>query len=88
METPESPSNFRPISLINSSLKIVSKILASQLSRVVDSLVDITQSALIKGRCILDNIATTEELIFSLQKRRLLGNVLNVDFSKAFDMVD
>ena len=36
----------------------------------------------------MDNIATAEELIFSLQKRRFPGNVLKVDFSKAFGMVD
>lgn len=29
-----------------------------------------------------------EELIFSLQKRRLEGHIVKVDFAKAFDMVD
>ena len=36
----------------------------------------------------MDNIVAAEELIFSLQKRRLPGNMLKVDFSKAFDIVD
>lgn len=54
----------------------------------MNELVDSYQSAFVKGRCILDNIATTEELIFSLHKRRLPGYILKVDFAKAFDVVD
>lgn len=45
------------------------------------------QSAFLKGRCILDNIATAEELLFGMVKRRLPGHILKVDFAKAFDMV-
>lgn len=45
-----------------------------------------------KGRCILDNIVTAEELIFCrifcLHKQRLPGHILKVDFAKAFDLVD
>lgn len=88
METPESPGDFRPISLINSSLKIISKLLGTRLSKVMNLLVDNKQSAFLKGRHILDNIATAEELIFSIHKRRLPGHILKVDFNKAFDRVD
>lgn len=87
MESPNNLADFCPISLINSSLKIISELLAMCPSRVIDSLVDKAQSAFIKGRCILDNIVTTKELIFSLQKCRIPVYVLKVDFSKAFDMV-
>lgn len=51
-------------------------------------LIDITQSAFIKGRCIIDNIVAAQELIFLIQKHRLPGRILKVDFSKAFDIVD
>lgn len=51
-------------------------------------LVDSDQSAFLKERCILDNIATAEEQIFSLHKRKLPGYILKVDFAKAFDSVD
>ncbi|XP_039123614.1 uncharacterized protein LOC120260240 [Dioscorea cayenensis subsp. rotundata] len=54
----------------------------------MDSLVDHAQSAFLKGRCILDNIAMAEETIFSIHKRRLMGHILKVDFAKAFDSVD
>lgn len=88
METPESLGNYRTINLINSSLKIISKLLALRMSKVMNSLVDNEQFAFLKGCCILDNIATTEELIFSIHKHRLPRHILKVDFSKAFDRVD
>ncbi|XP_039122027.1 uncharacterized protein LOC120258643 [Dioscorea cayenensis subsp. rotundata] len=86
--SPELVSDFRPISLINSSLKIISKVLASKLGKVIDSLIETHQSVFIAGRCILDNIVAAEETISSLQKRRIMGNIIKVDFAKAFDMVN
>lgn len=88
VDSPVGLGDYRPISLINSSLKIISKLLATRLSLHMNSLVDNEQSAFLKGRCILDNVATAEELIFSMHKRRLPGHILKVDFSKAFDLVD
>ena len=49
IDTLEPPGDFRPISLINSTQKIFSKILAMRLNTVIDALVDVTQSAYIKG---------------------------------------
>lgn len=88
VDAPEGPADFRPISLINTSFKILTKILATRLSKIIDLLVERQQSAFIKGRCIMDNIFAAEELIFSRQKRRLQGYILKVDFAKVFDMVD
>ncbi|XP_039129000.1 uncharacterized protein LOC120265177 [Dioscorea cayenensis subsp. rotundata] len=88
VESLEHPGDYRPISQINSSLKILSKILATRLGKVMDKLVDHAQSAFLKGRCILDNVATAEELIFSMKRRRLPGYILKVDFAKAFNLVD
>lgn len=88
VETPETLGDYHPINLINSTLKIISKLLASRLSKVMNLLVNAEQSVFMKGRCILDNIATAEELIFSIHKRRTSGHILKVDFAKAFDIVD
>lgn len=81
VESLENPGDYRPISLINSSLKIISKLM--------DDLVDSSQSAFLKGHCILDNVAIVEKLIFSMKKkRRIPGYILKVDFAKPFDLVD
>ena len=62
--------------------------LANKLSQVISALVDDSQSAFIKGRCIADNIIATQELLFSLQKQKMLGYAFKVDFAKAFDSLD
>ena len=55
---------------------------------MIDRLVDKSQSAFIKGRSILDNVVAAEELIFSLQKQGIVGNIMKVDFAKAFNTID
>jgi hypothetical protein len=47
--------DFRPISLIHSFAKIVSKVLALRLQPIIDGLISTSQSAFIKKRCIQDN---------------------------------
>lgn len=56
---------YRPISLINSSFKIISKILANRISTVMDFFIDNSQTAFIKGRNIFDSMVCTEEVPFS-----------------------
>lgn len=62
IDTPELLGDYWPISLINSSLKILSK-----LGKVLSHLVNFDQSAFLKGMH-LDNITNAEELIFSIHK--------------------
>ena len=54
-ETPEYAKDFRPISLVHSFGKLITKTLAIRLSRHMDHLISASQSAFIKGRCIHDN---------------------------------
>jgi hypothetical protein len=49
----EAPSEFRPISLIHSFAKLISKVLALWLAPHMDSLVSTAQSAFIKRRVLL-----------------------------------
>lgn len=56
---PNEVSNFRPISLIKSTYKIITKILATRLSLVINDLVDESRSGFIKVKCIADNIVAT-----------------------------
>jgi Reverse transcriptase (RNA-dependent DNA polymerase) len=54
---------YRPISLVDCSYKIISKILTNRLARVMDRIVDPAQAAFIKGRYILDNVPVANEII-------------------------
>lgn len=54
-EQPAGISDYRPISLMHSFGKLITKCLANRLSTVLESLVHPNQSAFIEGRTIHDN---------------------------------
>lgn len=59
-------SDFRPISLIHSIVKILSKLLSLRLSKYMDALIWESQSAFVKKRTIQDNflyMQTSPEVI-------------------------
>ncbi|GJV95839.1 hypothetical protein Tco_1547416 [Tanacetum coccineum] len=56
-------NDFRPISLIGSIYKVVTKILANRLALVIADLVSDTQSAFIAGRHILDGPFILDEIL-------------------------
>jgi hypothetical protein len=60
--------NFRPISLINCSFKIFSKVLTNRLGLISHRLISSNQSAFIKGRYILENVVVAHELVHSLHR--------------------
>lgn len=50
-----SPVNFRPISLLNCSVKWITKVLAARVQKLITVLVDSDRSGFVKKRCIADN---------------------------------
>lgn len=81
-------SDYRPISLIHSFAKLISKILANCLSSEISKLVSINQSAFIKKRCIHDNFVYVQQVIKDLHKRKVPSLFIKLDISKAFDSVN
>jgi endonuclease/exonuclease/phosphatase family metal-dependent hydrolase len=81
------PGEFKPISLIHSFVKLVSKVLAFWLSTHIDALVSNAQSAFIKRRCIQDNFLYVRNLARAYHWKRLPALLLKLDISKAFDSV-
>ncbi|GJU53564.1 putative RNA-directed DNA polymerase, eukaryota, reverse transcriptase zinc-binding domain protein [Tanacetum coccineum] len=79
--------DFRPISLIGFQYKIVAKILANRLSKVMDSIISHEQSAFISGRQILDGPLILSEVIEWYKKKKKKMLLFKVDFEKAFDSV-
>ncbi|GJT60613.1 putative RNA-directed DNA polymerase, eukaryota, reverse transcriptase zinc-binding domain protein [Tanacetum coccineum] len=63
--------DFRPISLIGFQYKIVAKILANRLSKVMDSIISHEQSAFISGHQILDGPLILSEVIEWYKKKRI-----------------
>jgi Reverse transcriptase (RNA-dependent DNA polymerase) len=78
---------YKPISLVDCSYKIISKILTNRLARVLDKIVDPAQVAFIKSRYILDNVLVANEIIHYAKLHKQKGIVLKVDLEKAYDRV-
>lgn len=81
-------SDFRPISLINSCMKLCTKMMANRLRKVLPDLVAEVQTAFIGGRQITDGIMIAREIVHSLKRRQCEGLILKLDFEKAFDSVE
>ncbi|GKC45535.1 putative RNA-directed DNA polymerase, eukaryota, reverse transcriptase zinc-binding domain protein [Tanacetum coccineum] len=79
--------DYRPISLIGFQYKIIAKILANRLSKVINSIISQEQSAFISGRQILDGPLILSEIIdwYKIRNKKLL--LFKVDFEKDFDSV-
>jgi hypothetical protein len=55
VEGADQVKDFRPISLVHSFAKLVTKVLANRLAKKLNEIVSPNQSAVIKGRFIQDN---------------------------------
>jgi len=82
---PSSFARFRPISLCNSSYKILSKVIASRLKPFLPSLISENQGGFLANRHISDTILLVQEAIHSSQSRNEKGFVLKLDLANAFD---
>lgn len=80
--------NYRPISLLNVDYKILTKILANRMKRVIGEIVQTTQSYSIPGRDIADTIGTVRDVIEYMKRDKKGGVVLGIDWEKAFDRVE
>ncbi|KAL4318179.1 hypothetical protein GQ457_18G008490 [Hibiscus cannabinus] len=87
-KSPVSMGDYRPISLVGSIYKLLSKVLANRLKSVSEDLIGETQFAFCLGKQILDCSLISNELIDYTRKRGLQGIVFKADFRKAYDTVD
>nr|GEZ36727.1 putative RNA-directed DNA polymerase, eukaryota, reverse transcriptase zinc-binding domain protein [Tanacetum cinerariifolium] len=78
--------DYRPISLIGSMYKIISKILANCLM-VLGGLVNEIQSAFVADKQILDGPFILNELVQWCKKKKKQSLVFKVDFEKEYDSV-
>ncbi|GKA92962.1 putative RNA-directed DNA polymerase, eukaryota, reverse transcriptase zinc-binding domain protein [Tanacetum coccineum] len=80
-------TDFRPISLIGIQYKIIAKVLANRLSKVINNIVSPEQTAFIANRQILDGPLILSEVIDWYKKIKKKMLLFKIDFEKAFDSV-
>ena len=80
--------NLRPISLLKAYYKILTKVLAKRLEKVLPKLINPDQTGYVKGRYIGENIRLIEDLMFYTEKENLPGIAVFLDFRKAFDTIE
>ncbi|GKV35031.1 hypothetical protein SLEP1_g43351 [Rubroshorea leprosula] len=86
-ENPRGIEEYRPISLIGCTYKILAKLLANRLSRVLNGIIGEDQSAFIEGRQLVDGVLVANEAVDGVRKRKSRCFIFKIDFEKAYDNV-
>lgn len=82
-------NNLRPITLLNTVFKILTKVLAKNLAFIVENLVEEVQICVIQTKAIHENLHLMRYIIEKVGCKHGFGRDLsNLDQSKAFDNVD
>lgn len=80
--------DYRPISLIGCYYKIITKVMAHRVKKVVGKLIGDVQNAFIEGRYILDGVLIANETMDFLKKTKKKSLIFKVDFEKAYDSLN
>ena len=79
---------YRPISLVGETYKILAKVLANRLKKVMDMIISPFQMTFVKGRQIVDSFVIAEKVIHSWKKKDKGGLLVKLDFEKAYDSMN
>ena len=79
--------DYRPITLLNTELKILARVLANRLQLVISDLMDPGQTFAVKGRSVQDNLHLIREVLEGI-KDDTEAVLISLDQSKVFDRID
>ena len=85
--TVEDLKNLRPISLVGSLYKILTKLLANIIKRVMGLIISQSHNAFVEGRQILDAVLIANEVVDSILRRKEKGILCKLDIEKAYDHI-
>ena len=84
----EDLGDFRPISLLGGLYKLLAKVLANRLKKVLGKVVSEDQNAFVKSRQILDASLIANEVVDFWQKRKEKGLICKLNIEKAYDNIN
>ena len=80
--------NWRPLTLLNSDYKILSKVLAIRLKLCLDKLINRDQTGFMKNRFIGENIRKILDVIDYTEMEDIPAIIISIDFEKCFDRIE
>jgi len=87
-DNPQRLNDFRLISLVGCTYKVLAKVLANRLQAVISSVVSDSQSTFIQGKHILDGILIAKEVVDDARRMNKEMLLFKVVFEKAYDSAD
>ncbi|GKU89474.1 hypothetical protein SLEP1_g3606 [Rubroshorea leprosula] len=86
-KNPQAIEEFRPISLIGVTYKIIAKLLVNRLQKVLHKVIGEQQMAFIEGRQLVEGAVIANEIIDEVKRKKKKGFLFKVDFEKAYNKV-
>ena len=80
--------NLRPISLLNTDYKILTKVIAKRLEKVLPRISNPDQTGYIKNRYIGENVRLISDIMNYTEENNIPGIAPFIDFRKAFDTIE
>ena len=80
--------NLRPISLLNTDYKILTKVIAKRLEKVLPKVINPDQTGYVKNRYIGENVRLISDIMTFPEEKNIPGIALFLDFKKTFDTIE
>lgn len=87
---PSTIRGFKPISLCNVNMKVVSKMIVNRLKEVLCGIISPNQALFMPGRQTINNIVNCQKIVHSIRysKAKRGGMVVKLNLEKAYDRLE